>query len=87
MILEYGCKNCWSFKDWMVINFRINKNVPSEFAFPNTSVVPAVGFFGANASGKTSALRVISFLSDFIVYSFQHNPKQDILFDSYFERY
>ena len=62
MIIKYGAQNCWAFKEWLEIDFTLNKNVPPEFGFPENNLVPALCFEGANASGKTSALRVLSFI-------------------------
>lgn len=84
MILAYGGKNCWSFKDWMEIDFRINKNVPGEFGFPDKRVVPALCFQGGNASGKSCALRVLSFIVDFCLNSFSYPTDSAILYDSFF---
>ena len=84
MIIEYGGKNCWAFKEWMTINFEINKNVPSEYGFSDINVVPTLCFEGANASGKSCALRVLSFIMDFCSNSFSLQKNQDILFESFF---
>ncbi len=84
MIIEYGGKNCWAFKEWMIINFEINKNVPAEYGFSDINVVPALCFEGANASGKSCALRVLSFIMDFCKNSFALQNNQNIFFDTFF---
>ena len=84
MIISYGGKNCWVFKDWFEIDFRINKNVPKEYGFESKSVVPFMCFEGPNASGKTCALRVLSFLADFCSNSFSYAPDSDVPYDSFF---
>ena len=83
MIIAYGGRNCWSFNEWMEINLRINKNVPSEYGFSDKSVVPALCFEGANASGKSSSLRVLSFIMDFALNSF-FNTSPEITYDTFF---
>ena len=84
MIISYGGKNCWVFKDWFEIDFRINKNVPKEYGFESKSVVPLMCFEGPNASGKTCALKVLSFLADFCSNSFSYAPDSDVPYDSFF---
>ena len=42
MIISYGGKNCWVFKDWFEIDFRINKNVPKEYGFESKSTSSAL---------------------------------------------
>ena len=84
MLLSYGAKNCWGFKDWMEISLRVNKNVSPYIAFPQTRIVPAMCFEGANASGKTCALRVLAFIYDFCLNSFSHAPDNLIPYDTFF---
>lgn len=84
MLLAYGARNCWGFRDWMEIDLTVNKNVSSDIAFPDKRVVPALCFEGANASGKTCALRVLSFIYDFCINSFLYKPDSQILFDTFF---
>lgn len=84
MLSSYGGKNCWAFKDWFEINMRINGNVPSEFGFPNKPIVPIMCFEGPNASGKTCALKVLTFLCSFCEQSFSYAPNQPVPYDSFF---
>ena len=62
MLLGYGAKNCWCFKDWMEIDLTLNDNVPKDISM-NLPAATAMCFKGANASGKTNALKVFAFLS------------------------
>ena len=84
MLLAYGGRNCWSFREWMDINFRVNKNVASEFSFPEKRIVSTMCFEGPNASGKSCALRVLSFIYDFCLNSFQYPPESQILYDTFY---
>lgn len=84
MITSYGGKNCWAFKEWMVVNFKINKNVPSEFGFDDVRVVPAMCFEGANAAGKSCSLKVLSFIYDFCANSFGYHSDSPIMYDAFF---
>lgn len=84
MILEYGGKNCWSYKEWLQVKLQLNKNVPSEYGFPDVSVAPLLCFEGGNASGKTVALRALTFIMDFCKNSFLREPEAEIPFESFF---
>ena len=84
MISAFGGKNCWAFKDWFEINMRINKNVPSEYGFRDIPIVPIMCFEGPNASGKTCALKVLSFIVEFCENSFSYAPEAAVPFDSFF---
>ena len=84
MLIAYGGKNCWGFKDWMTIDLHVNKKARADISFPNTKVVPAMCFEGANASGKTCGLRVLSFIYDFCLNSFLYPQNSPILYDTYF---
>lgn len=84
MILSYGGKNCWAFKDWMEINFQVSKSAPKEITFTNKNVVSAMCFEGPNAAGKSCALRVLSFITDFCRNSFNYPADNPIMFDSYY---
>ena len=84
MVTSFGGKNCWVFKDWFEINFRLNNNVPKEYGFNNIQVVPILCFEGPNASGKTCALKALSFISDFCRNSFSYSPESPVPYDTYF---
>lgn len=84
MLLGYGAKNCWCFKDWLDINLRLDGYVPESISLgKDYSLV--LGFEGANASGKTSALKVFAFIIDFAKNSFLYPPEDRIMFDPYFD--
>ena len=83
MLLGYGARNCWCFKDWLDIDLRLDGYVPKEIAQgKNFSTV--LGFKGANASGKTNALKIFAFIADFAQNSFLYPTDSKILFDSFF---
>lgn len=83
MLLGYGARNCWCFKDWMQINFELDGSVPADISM-NLPAATAMCFKGANASGKTNALKVLAFINHFAQFSFQSKPEDIILFDPYF---
>lgn len=83
MLLGYGAKNCWCFKDWLDINLRLSGYVPKDTSLgKDCSLV--LGYEGANASGKTNALKVFAFIADFAKNSFLYSTESSILFDSFF---
>lgn len=84
MLLGYGAKNCWCFKNWLDINLRLNGYVPREISLEKDYSL-VLGFEGANASGKTSALKIFAFIIDFAKNSFLYSPEARILFDPYFD--
>ena len=63
---------------------RVNKKVSPSVTFPATRVLPAMCFEGPNASGKTCALRVLSFIYDFCLNSFFYAPDAPIPYDTFF---
>ncbi len=83
MLLGYGAKNCWCFKDWLDIDLRFTGYVPNSIS-QNRDYSLVLGFEGANASGKTNALKVFAFIADFIKNSFSYPPEQNIYYDSFF---
>ena len=66
MLLGYGAKNCWCFKDWMQVNLELDGSVPSDISL-NLPAATAMCFKGANASGKTNGLKVLAFIKHFAV--------------------
>ncbi len=84
MILSYGCKNIWAFKEWLEIDLRANGYVPAEYRFGKKGALSALCFIGPNASGKSCALKVLAFISDFSLNSFSYPVEEGIIFDSYF---
>lgn len=83
MLLGYGAKNCWCFKDWMQVNLELDASVPSDISL-NLPAATAMCFKGANASGKTNALKILAFITYFAELSFQTKPNDEILVDSFF---
>ena len=65
MLLGFGGRNCWCFKDWMQIDLSLGEGVPADVAM-GLPACTAMCFKGANASGKTNALKVYSFIYDFV---------------------
>lgn len=83
MLFGYGARNCWCFKDWLDIDLRLNGYVPKEIT-QGKNFATVLGFKGANASGKTNALKIFAFIADFAQNSFLYPTDSKILFDSFF---
>ena len=83
MLLGYGGKNCWCFKEWMQVDLTLKESVPADVSM-NLPATTALCFKGANAAGKTNALKVFGFIVDFARNSFNYKPESDIHFDSFF---
>jgi AAA15 family ATPase/GTPase len=80
MLLEFWCENVRSFRGEMRMSFEATSlsepDVPRDVPWREDGrhplrILPAAGIFGANASGKTNALRAMSDMRDFVMGSFR----------------
>ena len=79
MILKFGAKNFYSFKEGFEIDLTLNEKKI------NQGVTNVLAIKGANASGKTNVLKLLSFLPSFVQNSFTElKPDETILINSYF---
>lgn len=79
MILEFGAKNFYSFKEGFEVNLRTKNSDIDKVAY-NVFTVK-----GANASGKTNVLKLLEFINKFAINSFTYyKPDQEIDIFSYF---
>ncbi|MEY3996069.1 MAG: hypothetical protein RL344_412 [Pseudomonadota bacterium] len=83
MLLEFGFKNFFSFKEGAIISYKLDDNCPKSISngkdFSTALVVK-----GANASGKTNVLKALFFFSHFIAHSFKSDPNSEIPVVSHF---
>ncbi|MCK9373268.1 MAG: ATP-binding protein [Sulfuricurvum sp.] len=80
MILEFGAKNFYSFKEGFEINLRSNDQKTGQNVAFNVLAIK-----GANASGKTNVLKLLQFIQSFVLNSFSEiKPEEKILIRSFF---
>lgn len=83
MILEFGAKNFYSFKEGFEVSLRLGEGCPNSIS-NGKDYTNIMAIKGANASGKTNVLKVLSFLKEFVNNSFNQNPDFKIAFNSFF---
>lgn len=83
MILNYGAKNFFCFKEGAEVSFEFPAKCPESITggFP---VSPVICVNGTNASGKTNLLKIITFIGYFIQESFDDKEDTPIPFVSFF---
>ena len=82
MIKRFGFRNYFSFKEGAVISFNMNKKTPADY-YQVDGISTVIGVKGGNASGKTNILRMLGFISGFILRSDSSTGK--IKIDSHFD--
>lgn len=83
MLLEFGAKNFFCFKEGFEVSFRLGANCPNEISRDkNFSTVLCVK--GANGSGKTNVLKALAFLGYFCCDSFNRKPDDRIHTEPFF---
>ena len=80
MLLKYGAKNYFSFKEGFEVSFELGKNCP----LPVKSYSNILCINGANGSGKTNVLKTLSFFKDFCCNSWNEKPESLIYISSFF---
>jgi len=74
MLIEFGGYNFFSFKEGFSVSLKHKKDISSVLAIK-----------GANASGKTNVIKVLSFLHSFVTNSFTNlKPDDEIMIFSFF---
>lgn len=77
MLLEFGIRNFYSFKEGVVISFKLDANCPGSIS-QGLSFTPVLCVKGANGSGKTQLLKGLSFLAEFCQRSFSFDPDRPL---------
>ena len=90
MLYRVEVENFYSIREPQVIDLRVAANVPDipgrfapAWAGSRERVPKTIAIFGANASGKSTVLKIVAFLSNFILHSFAAQPTQRIMFDRF----
>lgn len=84
MLLEYGFRNFFSFREGAQVSFRLDSNCPQSISDGRDAATVMV-VEGNNAAGKTHVLKAISFLARFAAFSFSSAPDSLIAFSSFFD--
>jgi uncharacterized protein len=84
MLIEFGFKNYFSFKEGASISLRLSGNVPENISH-GRDLATALCIKGANASGKTNVLRAVSYLCNFAIKSFEALPDSKIYIAPHFD--
>lgn len=82
MLLEFGAKNFFSFKDGFQISFRLSSSCPEAISKKKNNT-NTLCIKGANASGKTNVFKALNFLRDFCCNSFGYKPEEEIPLNSF----
>ena len=78
MILNFGAKNFLSFKEGFEISLVLNAVCPEDIAAGGENVSSVLCLRGPNASGKSNALKALTFFCDFCCNSFTNKPEEKI---------
>lgn len=82
MLHSIKAKNFYSFKDEVFIDFTVNEKAPATNSYCTTPMGSRVSklstVVGANASGKTSLLRLLHFFNGLVVDSYDSAPDKKI---------
>ncbi|WP_158601997.1 AAA family ATPase [Pararobbsia silviterrae] len=73
MIIEFGLRNFFSFKEGAVLSFRFDGNTPENIS-RGQPYATVMGINGANAAGKTQLLKGLNFVNFFAARSFAWKP-------------
>ena len=83
MLLEFGLKNFFCFKEGVSISFRLDAKCPESIS-KGRDFTTVLGLKGANGSGKTHVLKGLAFLCHFCTDSFSSKPDALIGISSFY---
>lgn len=83
MLLAFGAKNFFSFKEGVEISLELDGNCPPQIS-ANNPATKLLCVKGANASGKTNVIKILGFLKDFCCNSWDEKPEKKLSFRSFF---
>jgi AAA15 family ATPase/GTPase len=83
VLRKFGAKNFFCFRDWIEIDLTLNSKVPPELrSLGDVSTILCLK--GGNSSGKTNALKILSFLSSFATSSFNRKTDEKLMLETFF---
>lgn len=83
MLLNFGAKNFYCFREGIDVSLELSANCPNEIS-QGSNVSRLLGIKGANGSGKTNLLKIMAFLKDFCTNSWNNKPDKEIFFSGFF---
>lgn len=83
MIIEYGLKNFFSFREESTVSFRFDNNVPESVSHDEEAAT-LLGIKGGNASGKTNLIRALRFIKYFVSESVRSDSEKNIPVDCFY---
>ncbi len=83
MVLNFGAKNFFCFHEGIDISFELSQNCPENIS-GGKEVANVMCVKGANASGKTNALKILTTIGQFCSRSFALNPEEEIKIETFF---
>lgn len=84
MLLKYGAKNFFCFKEYVEISFELNANCPESIS-GGESYTNIMCVKGANGSGKTNAMKILYTIGDIANRSFAYKPEENIPIEPFFD--
>ncbi len=84
MLLSYSAKNFYCFKEGIEVPLRLGKSCPESVA-NNKGVTDVLCVKGANGAGKSNALKILNFLSNFCCDSFSLKPEAIFDYKTFFD--
>ncbi|HCY64117.1 MAG TPA: abortive infection protein [Oxalobacteraceae bacterium] len=84
MLLEFGLRNFFSFKEGASLSLRLDANCPESIS-RKRDFTHVLCVKGANGSGKTQLLKGLAFLSHFCTNSFASEPEETIGVSSFYD--
>jgi AAA15 family ATPase/GTPase len=84
MLHYVSFRNFCSFREGATLSFQLDRKVPAGIS-SKKGIATVLAIKGANASGKTHALKVLPFLASFCARSFDQEPESRIPLSSFFD--
>ena len=83
MVLSFGAKNFFCFHEGLDVSFELSQNCPNSIS-QGQEVAKVTCVKGANASGKTNALKILPTIGQFCSKSFSLKPDEEIKIETFF---